>query len=102
MKYVLHFTWRVPGGEEHIQAIKHSLAVFEKWSPPDGVTIHQFIQEMGGPSGLMILEMNDMPSTFLEDLTVFGAWFEFRLVPVVDIDTVPETEHAAIERWDLS
>jgi Protein of unknown function (DUF3303) len=96
MKYVMSWTPRVGGsGAEAEEATKRSLAVFSKWSPPSGVTFHQFVSRLDTGGGYAVVETDD-PKLVAEGPAKFGPWFDFEVVPVVDITEAVPIAHEAI------
>lgn len=82
MKYVV--SWRVRPSADNEAAAKRSLQVFTQWSPPEGDVFHQFLQRLDGTGGYAVVE-TDNPLNVLDSAAKFGSWFEFDVVPVVDI-----------------
>jgi uncharacterized protein DUF3303 len=85
MKYVV--SWKVrPGGSaaDNEAAIQRSLDVFAKWSPPSDSTFHQFLTTLDGEGGYAVVE-TDNPASVLEGPAKFGPYFEFSVVPCLDV-----------------
>ncbi len=82
MKYVV--SWTARGLADNEAAFKRSLQVFNKWSPPEGDVFSEFLQRVDGTGGYAIVE-SDNPLNLLDSAAKFGAWFQFEVVPVVDI-----------------
>lgn len=83
MKYVVSWVTRRGVGADE-DAIKRSLQVFSKWSPPEGDVFHQFLTRLDGNGGYAVVETSN-PLNVLDSAAKFGPWFEFEVVPVVDI-----------------
>jgi len=93
MKYVA--TWEVrPNATEETAA--RSLQVFGKWSPSEGVAYEQFLGRVDGRGGYAVVETDD-PALIAKDIAPFTPWFDFTIVPVLDI-----TETAAIDTEALA
>ena len=100
MKYVLHFKPRQ--GMSHTEVIegtRRALEIFEKWEPPNGLNIVQFVQAIDSTSGGWIIFETDDLEALYEDTVVFGAFNENQLYPVLDIENTVAYEQRALERW---
>jgi len=100
VKYVLHFKARQGlSHTEVIEGTRRALEIFEKWEPPKGVNILQFVQAIDSTSGgWMIIETDNLEELY-EDAVVFGAFNEHQLYPVIDIENAVPYEQRALERW---
>ncbi len=77
MKYVISFTPRVGGSPADIEvAEKRSMDVFSKWTPPAGVTFHQFLSRLDTGGGYAVVESDD-PKLVAEGPAKFAPWFDF-------------------------
>jgi len=93
MKYMLSWYERPQGSAaEYENAQKRILAVFEKWSFPESLTVHQFLVRLGEWGGYMLVETDD-PLAIHKITTTFAA-FEWRVVTVLG---VPEAVGAELE-----
>ena len=103
MKYFLSWTPRSGGSSaETEEALKRSLAAFSKWSPPDAVTFHQFLSRLDTGGGYAVVEADD-PMLVAEGPAKFAPWFDFTIVPVVDImDVIPVFQEANTFRDSLA
>ena len=81
MKYVVSWIAK-PGLGEADSA--RGLAVFAKWTPLPSTSFSEFLGRVDGRGGFAVVETDD-PSAVLRDASIFGAWFEFDVCPVVDI-----------------
>jgi hypothetical protein len=85
VKYLVSWTARAGGSaKDNEAAVKRSLDVFGKWSPPADSTFHQFVARLDGTGGYAIVE-TDNPASVAEGPAKFGPYFEFDVVPVIDI-----------------
>jgi hypothetical protein len=85
MKFVVTWTARAGGSAaESEEAARRSLEVFSKWSPPAGLTIHQFVVRLDGGGGLLVGEADD-PKALADGPAKFAPWFEFTTIPVIDV-----------------
>ena len=85
MKYLVSWTARAGGSaKDNEAAVKRSLDVFGKWSPPADSTFHQFVARLDGTGGYAIVE-TDNPASVAEGPAKFGTLFDFTVVPVIDI-----------------
>jgi len=81
VKYVI--TWEArPNVTE--EAVARSLQVFSKWAPSEGVTYREFLGRLDGGGGYAVVETDD-PALVAKDTNPFGVWFDFRIVPVIEI-----------------
>ena len=84
-KYLVTWTARSGGsGRDNEAASERSLQLFSKWSPPADSTFHQFLTRLDGNGGAAVVE-TDNPLSVLEGPSKFGPYFEFSVIPVVDI-----------------
>jgi hypothetical protein len=94
-KYLV--TWKVrqngTAQQNHDDA-KKNLATFAKWTPPAGQDFQQFLARVDGQGGYAVVDTND-PASLTDGPSKFGTWFEFEVIPVVDIaDGVGQIEAA--------
>jgi hypothetical protein len=94
MKYVVCWTARESRTSE--QDATRSLAVFGKWAPSNGSTMHQFVQRVDGEGGFAIVETND-PADVLRDTYKFTPWFKYEVFPVVDMAEATSLATEAID-----
>jgi hypothetical protein len=64
---------------------KRSLNLFTNWKPPAGYEFKAHYALADGTGGLAIAEANS-PEALLEAHAPWGPFFEFRTVPLVEID----------------
>jgi hypothetical protein len=90
MKYLVSWTARAgASAADNEAAVKRSLAVFGKWAPPGDATFHQFLYRADGTGGYAVVE-TDNPASVAEGPAKFGPYFDFQVIPVMDItDGVP-------------
>jgi hypothetical protein len=85
MKYLVSWTARLGGSAaENEAAVKRTLDVFGKWSPPSDATFHQFLTRLDGAGGYAVVE-TDNPASVAEGPAKFGPYFDFEVTPVVDV-----------------
>ena len=85
MKFLVSWTARSGGsGADNEADARRGLAVFGKWTPPEGDNFLQFLTRIDGNGGYAVVE-TDNPLNMLDSAAKFGPWFEFEVVPVVDI-----------------
>jgi hypothetical protein len=103
MKYLVEWTARAGGSAgDNETAVKRSLAVFGKWSPPSDATFHQFLARLDGTGGYAVVE-TDNPASVAEGPAKFGPYFEFEVTPVLDItESVPIVNEGADFRDSVS
>src|SRR5688572_23025155 len=93
MKYVISWEFR-PSATEETQA--RSLQVFSKWSPAEGTTFVQFLARADGAGGFAVVETDD-PALIARDTAIFGAFFDMRVYPVLDIQESARIAGEAVE-----
>lgn len=93
MKYVVSWETRANESEE-TQA--RGLEVFSKWSPAPGLDFQQFVGRIDGRGGYAVIETDD-PTLIAKDMATFGAFFDFEVHPVLEIQETAEVGVAAIE-----
>jgi len=103
MKYLVTWTARAGGSAaDNEAAVRRSLDVFGKWSPPGDATFHQFLTRLDGAGGCAVVE-TDNPASVAEGPAKFGPYFEFEVTPVMDIaECVPLLNEAADFRDSIS
>jgi hypothetical protein len=85
MKYLVKWTARDGGSAtDNEAAVRRSLAVFSKWSPASDATFHQFLGRLDGAGGYAVVETEN-PASVAEGPAKFGPYFEFEVIPVMDI-----------------
>jgi hypothetical protein len=100
MKYVVSFKPRHGGspGDTEI-AEKRSMDVFSKWTPPEGVTFHQFLARLDTGGGYAVVE-SDNPKLVAEGPAKFAPWFDFEVTPVLDMTEALTITQEAIDFRD--
>ena len=93
MKYVVSWQPR-PNMTEEMQA--RSLQVFGKWSPAEGTNFLQFLGRIDGPGGFAVVETDD-PALLARDTSIFSAFFDFTVYPVLDIADAVRIGSEALE-----
>ena len=103
MKYLVSWKPRLGGSAADAEAdVKRGLAAFAAWTPPAGVTFHQFLGRLDGGGGYAVSETDD-PALVAEGPAKFAPWFDFEVVPVVDImEIVPIAQEAIAFRDGIS
>jgi hypothetical protein len=92
MKYVV--SWQPRSTEtEEVQA--RSLQVFSKWSPTEGTTYLQFLGRIDGSGGFAVVETD--PALIACDVSIFSAFFDMNVYPVLDIEEAARIGGAAVE-----
>jgi hypothetical protein len=100
MKYLVSWTARAGGSAtDNEAAVKRSLAVFGKWAPPSDATFHQFLARADGTGGYAVVE-TDNPASVAEGPAKFGPYFEFEVIPVMDITEGVQIVNEAIDFRD--
>ena len=95
MKYVMSWRERAWGSAAEAEAAQERvLELMQHWSPPDSVTIHQFLVRLGEYGGYAMLETDDLEA--LHRMTSTFAVFEFVLHPVIDVGVALGAEGAAV------
>ncbi|MFZ1175410.1 MAG: DUF3303 family protein, partial [Mycobacterium sp.] len=60
MKYVVAWTYRLNGSAaENEESLRRGLAVFSKWTQPQGTTYHQFVGRLDGAGGFAVVETDN-------------------------------------------
>jgi Protein of unknown function (DUF3303) len=71
------------------------LAILEKFSVPDGVTVHSWVERIDGTGGFGLLEADD-PQALAAGFPIFGPYFAFEAVPVIQHDQAVAALSAAV------
>jgi hypothetical protein len=97
MKYLVSFWSRQGGSPADIEvAERRSMDVFSKWTPPDGVTFHQFLARLDARGGYAVVE-SDNPMLVAEGPAKFAPWFDFEVTPVLDMTEAMAIAQEAID-----
>jgi hypothetical protein len=100
MKYLVSFTSRQGGSPTDIEAAeKRGMDVFSKWTPPEGVTFHQFLSRIDARGGYAVVEADD-PTLVAEGPAKFAPWFDFQVTPVLDMTQAIAIGQEAIDFRD--
>ena len=67
------------------KAAKRALQMYQKWSPPAGLTILQWIARVDGEGGYAVVETDD-PSTIAGISGKFGPYLAPAVHPVLEMD----------------
>jgi hypothetical protein len=92
MKYVVSWISKAGVGEADAE---RSLAVFAKWSPLPAASFSEFVGRLDGRGGFAVVETDD-PTAILRDASIFGAWFDFDVCPVVEITEIARVGSEAV------
>lgn len=85
MKYLVSWTTRAGASAlENEASVKRTIDAFGKWSPPSDATFHQFLTRADGNGGYAVVE-TDNPASVAEGPSKFAPYFEFEVVPVLDV-----------------
>lgn len=93
MKYVVAWETRQNASEE-TQA--RGLQVFSKWTPSENATFKEFVGRVDGRGGFAVVETDDI-STIARDMSIFGAFFEMSVYPVLEITDTARIGGDALE-----
>lgn len=93
MKYLIQWTSRQNASEE-MQA--RGLQVFSKWTPPDGVTFHEFLGRVDARGGFAVVETDDVKAV-ARDMSIFGGFFDMSVYPVLEIAETAQIGGDAVE-----
>ncbi len=101
MKYVLTW-WERPLGSvaDYEQAQKRLIALFEKWTMPESIKIHQYLVRVGSFSGYAVVETDSLAD--IQKLTTAFASLECRVEPVLDVMDAVAAEVEAISWRDTA
>ncbi len=96
MKYVLTFTPQVGGSEtERLEAARRAQQLLQKFQPSASVNMLQWLSRIDGHGGFAFLETDNEEELF-RDLTLWSTLVEFRVYPVLDINTAGPLVTAAL------
>ncbi len=86
MKFVTIWTQKDRGGSsaEALEESKRVLEALGRWSSPEGDRIIEQVVRVDGKGGFAISETDD--AVALGDAVAkFGAWFDWEVIPVMDL-----------------
>lgn len=97
VKFVIAWTERDGGyGAAREDAAPRALAAFANWTPPDAVTVHEFLARLDGTGGFSVVETDD-PDVLLDGPTKFGPWVQFHIYPVTEMAVGARAAQAGVE-----
>ncbi len=76
--------------------MKRNLDTFAKWQVPAGQNFLQFLGRVDNQGGYAVVETDD-PASLADGPAKSGTWFEFEVIPVVDITDGVAQLAAAVE-----
>lgn len=74
-----------------------ALRLFTNWTPPEAYTFKAHYANADGTGGLALVE-TDSAAAALEVHGAWGAFFDFKLVPIVEIDQAVQIGFANV-KW---
>jgi Protein of unknown function (DUF3303) len=96
VKYVLAWTTRSGGSAaENEKGAKRALQMYQKWSPPSGVTITEFVATLNGEGGFAVLETDD-PALVIGIGARFAPYLTTQVYPVVGMDVAAKAGEEGI------
>jgi hypothetical protein len=97
MKYVISWTPRRGGSAaENEASAARGLEITRNWTPPPGITIHQFVLRIDGQGGFAVAD-SDHPADIARDLLKFSGVDEYTVYPVIDFDEGVRVAGEAVE-----
>ena len=81
MLFATIYTPRGTGSEE---ASKRAQQIYSQWKPPAGLEIKAFYSFADGNGGIAIAEATSA-AAMLETISPFAPYFEYKVVPIVEI-----------------
>jgi hypothetical protein len=100
MKYVVAWTYRLNGSAaENEESLRRGLAVFSKWTQPQGTTYHQFVGRMDGVGGFAVVE-TDNPAELADVTSKFAFIADYQIYPVLDIAQAAQALQEGVEFRD--
>ena len=93
MKYLVASKARPLGSvKDTDEVVPRLLELLTKWTPPEGMTVHQWLTSLDGSGGFIILE-TDNPADLVTAASAFGPFYEFQITPVIDFaEAVPAVQ----------
>ena len=86
MKYVTAWKIRFGGSAAENEATAARIAeVYSKWTPPSGVTFHQFVARIDGQGGFAVTESDDPNTAAALDIAKLSPYLEYTVYPVMDL-----------------
>lgn len=85
MKFIVQWNSRFGDDpEDNIEAGESLLQAFAGWSPPESVTISEFVSRVDGRGGLLVAETDDL-AAIDRMVAQYVAWFDWDVFPVLDV-----------------
>jgi hypothetical protein len=81
---------------ENEEAVRRGLEVFSKWTPPAGITYHQFLGRLDGSGGFAVVEA-DNPMDLTDGPGKFGFIADYQVHPVGDMAEVAQAMQQGAE-----
>jgi hypothetical protein len=97
VKYLV--SWKLRGGgsgSDNEADAERGLKAFAAWKPAADTQFHQFLSTLDAEGGYAVVE-TDNPASLMDGPAKFAPWFEFTVVPVVDITEAIPAFNEAIE-----
>jgi hypothetical protein len=100
MKYVVSWTFRQSSNAQDNEAsLARNLAVFSKWTVPEGMILHQFVGRADNMGGFSVIETDDLTSVALITAK-FAPYADFQVFPVLDAEPSVAVMHEAAQFRD--
>ena len=82
--YAVRWRTRPSVGSNTEEAAQRALALYSKWTPPQGATYHHLLSGLDGRTGVAIVE-TDNPEDIAETCAKMAPYIDFRVLPVIDM-----------------
>ncbi len=85
MKFIIAWHSRPTSSpEDYVEAGQSVLKAFSGWSPPESISISEFVVRVDGQGGQLIVETDDLAA--IDRLVAqYSAWFDYDVTPVLDV-----------------
>ena len=83
-----------PGGDEQRQ--ERSLQLFTEWTPPDGIDFRAHYLRADGNGGIGIVDA-DAAAVIGEAVAPFSPFFEYEIVPLMEVEEAVAVLQRAVE-----
>jgi|tagenome__1003787_1003787.scaffolds.fasta_scaffold20669725_2 hypothetical protein len=98
MKYVITWAAREGGSaRESEEAGQRALELFGRWTPESNLQIHQLVGGLDSRTGVCVCETDD-PNAIVLTTAYFAPFFNYTVIPVMDLQQTVESFQAATAR----
>ena len=92
---LFHVAWTRRDNGASEEADQRILAILEKFTPPDGLTVQSWLERVDGMGGFAVLETDDT-NALAASFPIFAPYFAYEATPVIPHDDSVSALRAAV------